>query len=79
MVRQITYMKVSYNERNHSLNVLEGIACFSVVMLHCGFPGVVGKVIYGIARFAVLPFYIVGQDRFGLYCLALLYMAYGAK
>lgn len=47
------------NERNHSLNVLEGIACFSVVMLHCGFPGVVGKVIYGIARFAVPLFFAI--------------------
>ena len=45
--------------RNSTLNALKGIACFSVVMLHCAFPGMVGKIIYGIARFAVPLFFAI--------------------
>lgn len=45
--------------RNSTLSALKGIACFSVVMLHCAFPGMVGKIIYGIARFAVPLFFAI--------------------
>lgn len=45
--------------RNSTLNALKGIACFSVIMLHCAFPGMVGKIIYGIARFAVPMFFAI--------------------
>lgn len=47
------------DERNHSLNYLKAIACFCVLMLHCGFPGIVGKLIYGPSRFAVPFFFMV--------------------
>lgn len=47
------------NNRNKSINYVKLLACFSVVMLHCGFPGVVGKVLYGWARFAVPMFFII--------------------
>ena len=56
-------------ERNHTLNYLKALASFCVVMLHCGFPGIAGKLIYGPARFAV-PFffmvsgyYVYSEDR----------------
>ena len=38
---------------NKSINLLKGIACLIVVLLHCPFPGIVGDaIIYGI-RFSV--------------------------
>lgn len=46
-------------KRNASLNVLEGIACICVVMLHCSFPGDVGRILYGVSRFAVPLFFAV--------------------
>lgn len=46
-------------ERNHTLNYLKALACFCVVMLHCGFPGIVGKLIYGPSRFAVPIFFMI--------------------
>ena len=56
-------------KRNHTLNYLKVLASFCVVMLHCGFPGIAGKLIYGPARFAV-PFffmvsgyYVYSEDR----------------
>lgn len=45
--------------KNSTLNILKGIACFSVVLLHCSFPGIFGKIIYGIARFAVPLFFAI--------------------
>lgn len=44
---------------NTTLNILKCIACFAVVTLHCSFPGIIGKVIYGNARFAVPLFFMV--------------------
>ena len=44
---------------NKSLNFLKGIACFGVVLLHVPFPGVVGKLLYGFARFAVPFFFMI--------------------
>lgn len=46
-------------QRNTTLNILEFLACFAVVTLHCNFPGVIGKIIYGDARFAVPVFFMV--------------------
>ena len=39
--------------------MLKGIACICVVMLHCSFPGNLGKIIYGVARFAVPLFFAI--------------------
>ena len=44
---------------NVSLSILKSIACFSVVMIHCTFPGVTGKVVSGLARFAVPLFFAI--------------------
>ena len=46
-------------KRNEALNVLEGVACICVVMLHCSFPGDVGRILYGVSRFAVPLFFAV--------------------
>lgn len=43
--------------RNRSLNVVKAFAAFGIVMIHYSFPGIVGKVIYGLSKFA-LPFFI---------------------
>ena len=51
--------KTMKRKKNSTLNALKGLACFSVVMLHCSFPGLVGKLIYGIARFAVPLFFAI--------------------
>ena len=45
--------------RNLSLNILKGIACICVIMLHCSFPGDVGRAIYGVSRFAVPLFFAI--------------------
>lgn len=45
--------------RNRSINVLKGISCFSVILLHASFPGILGKILYGFARFAVPFFFMV--------------------
>lgn len=47
------------NDRNHTLNYLKTLASFCVVMLHCGFPSVIGKLIYGPSRFAVPLFFMI--------------------
>lgn len=46
-------------QENISLNILKGIACICVVTLHCSFPGIAGKVLYGLARFAVPLFFAI--------------------
>lgn len=53
-------MKAEINDgRNHTLNYMKAIACFCVLMLHCGFAGIVGKLLYGPSRFAVPFFFMV--------------------
>lgn len=52
-------MEVQFSRYNHTLNYLKALACFCVLMLHCGFPGLIGKVIYGPSRFAVPIFFII--------------------
>lgn len=42
-----------------NLNALKGIACICVVWIHAPFPGIVGKVVSGIARFAVPLFFAI--------------------
>lgn len=46
-------------EENIALYSLEGIACVSVVFLHCTFPSWTGVFVCGLARFAVPLFFIV--------------------
>ena len=46
-------------EKNQRLNIVKAIACASVIVLHCPFPGIVGKILYGFARFAVPFFFMV--------------------
>lgn len=47
------------SEKNHTLNYLKALACFCVIMLHCGLPGIVGKLLYGPSRFAVPVFFMI--------------------
>lgn len=55
-------------EINHTLNYAKALACFCVLMLHCGFPGVVGKLLYGPCRFAVPFFFMIsGYFVYGQY------------
>ncbi len=44
---------------NRFLYFLEGIACISVVFIHCLFPSLIGIVICGLARFAVPLFFLI--------------------
>lgn len=39
--------------RSIKLDAYKGLACIFVVFIHCMFPGTVGTVVKGIARFAV--------------------------
>lgn len=52
-------MACERKEENRSLYSLEGIACVSVVFLHCTFPSWIGVFVCGLARFAVPLFFIV--------------------
>lgn len=50
--------------RNVKLDAYKGLACLFVVFIHCVFPGTVGTVVKGIARFAVPLFFMSA----GFYC-----------
>ena len=52
-------MEYKINKQNRTLNFFKGVACFCVIMLHAGFPGVVGKLLYGPSRFAVPFFFMI--------------------
>ena len=44
---------------NKSINMLKGVACLIVVLLHCPFPGILGEaIIYGV-RFSVPIFFMI--------------------
>lgn len=44
---------------NKSINLLKGVACVIVVLLHCPFPGILGEIIiYGV-RFSVPVFFMI--------------------
>lgn len=49
----------TYQGRNHTMNYMKALACVCVLMLHCGFPGIIGKLLYGPSRFAVPFFFMV--------------------
>lgn len=50
--------------RSIKLDAYKGLACIFVVFIHCMFPGTVGTVVKGIARFAVPLFFMSA----GFYC-----------
>ena len=45
--------------RNNCLNVWKAVAAFSVLLIHCQFPGVAGEVVKSAARFAVPLFFLI--------------------
>ncbi|MDO4490599.1 MAG: acyltransferase [Lachnospiraceae bacterium] len=47
------------NTENHFLYYLKGLGCISVTFAHCPFPGLVGILVNGYARFAVPMFFMV--------------------
>ena len=50
--------------RSVKLDAYKGLACLFVVFIHCVFPGTMGTVVKGIARFAVPLFFMSA----GFYC-----------
>lgn len=50
--------------RNHSLDLVKGIACLFVVCMHCEFPGYLGVLVQCVARWAVPFFFMVS----GYFC-----------
>ena len=51
------YKKVA--KKNRCLNVLKGVACIGVVLIHIQFPGVTGLVVEKLSRFAVPLFLMI--------------------
>ena len=52
-------MNKEYVLENKSINLLKGISCLIVVLLHCPFPGIIGEaIIYGV-RFSVPIFFMI--------------------
>ena len=49
---------------NPCLDFIKGIACISVILLHCEFPGKVGIIVQAISRFSVPFFFMVS----GFFC-----------
>lgn len=45
--------------RNRNVDMLKGIACLGVVIMHCSFPGTFGKLIAYLFKFAVPIFFMV--------------------
>lgn len=55
----IGQMSLNYkSNRNNTMEIIKFFAAVGVIMLHYAFPGIVGKVIYGLARFGV-PFFLM--------------------
>ena len=48
--------KKMYKKTNNTIDFFKALACISVVLIHCRFPGVAGVLVRTIARFAV-PFF----------------------
>lgn len=47
------------NRRIASLDILKGLACLGVVFMHCGFPGLTGKVVSYVFKFNVPIFFMI--------------------
>lgn len=52
-------MKKYEKRQNEMLNVLKGLACICVVLLHCELPTILGHMIHCICRFAVPLFFAI--------------------
>lgn len=50
-------------KKNNTMEIVKLFAACGVVMIHYGFPGIIGKVIYGLARFGV-PFFLMISGYF---------------
>ena len=50
--------------RNHSMDVVKGLACIAIVFMHCEFPGRFGTLIQCLVRFGVPFFFMVS----GFFC-----------
>ena len=46
-------------EEYKSLNTLKGVACITVILLHCSFPGFLGRFIGYFMRFPVPVFFMI--------------------
>lgn len=55
MNREAEQIKVRYS----SLDVLKGLACIGVIFMHCGFPGLAGKVVSYVFKFNVPVFFMI--------------------
>lgn len=51
---------------NNALNIVKGIACIFVVLMHCEFPGKFGVLVQCVSRFAV-PFFFAVSGYFCFY------------
>lgn len=47
------------HRRIASLDILKGLACLGVVFMHCGFPGLTGKVVSYVFKFNVPIFFMI--------------------
>lgn len=45
--------------RNRNIDILKGIACLGVIIMHCSFPGIFGKLIAYLFKFAVPIFFMI--------------------
>lgn len=63
--------------RSVKLDAYKGLACLFVVFIHCVFPGTMGTVIKGIARFAVPLFFM--SAGYYCFCKDLNVMGYALK
>lgn len=53
-------------ERNYCLDFIKGIACISVVFMHCEFPGTLGTLVQCVSRFCV-PYFFMVSGYFSYY------------
>lgn len=53
-------------EKNQCLNFLKGISCIGVIIMHCGFPTLVGDLIRYLFKFAV-PIFLMISGYFAYY------------
>lgn len=45
--------------KNRCLNFFKGLGCIFVIFIHFPFPGEIGRIISGLARFAVPLFFMI--------------------
>lgn len=42
-----------------SLNAVKAFACTGVILMHCGFPGIFGKIVIYLSKFSVPVFFMI--------------------